>query len=199
MLLPSLLPALALAVATPLLFSVRYLDGVSASIVLERFFCLIGILLFVPAPLPEADRRVREVAAAKLTSLTGVTALRFALLLPVLVLFTALLCGGMVAGGCTIPFGAFLFGGCVSALALGALGFFAFVVSGNWIAGYLAPLCYFMLNLGLGPKLGPFWLFSLSAQSLTEKYWLLAASAALVLATLVVKGVRQRRRGVLAG
>lgn len=177
MLLPSLLPALALALLTPALFSVRHLDAYNASVVLERFFSLTGALLLVP--LPEQDKRVREVVLTKYTSLTGILALGLALMLPVLVGLVAALCGAMAAGGSVFPFGSFLLGGSVSSLALESLGFFAFVASGNWIAGYLAPVCFFMLNMGLGPNLGPFWLFSLSAGSLTEKYWLLAAAAAL--------------------
>lgn len=195
MLWPSLLPALAFAALTPLLFSLRYLDSFNAAVVLERFFALAGILLLVPVPQPEHDRRVREAVAAKATPLTGVTALRLLLLLPVLLGLVALLCGGMTLGGSSFPFGSFLLGGFASAFALGALGFAVHLLSGNWIAGYLVPVCYFILNMAVGPQLGVFWLFSLSGGSLLEKYWLLAAGVVLAGGALALQALRRQRVG----
>lgn len=196
MALPSLLPALVLALLTPLVFSLQNLDAYNASIVLERFFCLTGVLLLTPVPLPEQDRNLREVVAGRPTSLTGITLLRFFLVLPALPLLVLGLCGAMAAQGSLFPFAAFWLGGTISAFALGALGFFAFTLSGNWVVGYLAPVCYYTLNHGMGARLGPFYLFSLGQGVTAPKAWLLAAALLLVAASAAFMQARRRAVGV---
>lgn len=192
----SLLPAAALLALVPVVFSLKNLEAYAVSLVLERFFALVGALLLVPLPLPEQDGAVREVVGARYTSQTGILLLRLLLVLPALPLLVGLLCGIMRAGGSVFPLGMYWFGGTVSALALGALGFFAYVGSQNWVAGYLAPAIWFTLCMSLRDRLGVFNLFSLAQNSLTEKYWMLGFSLLLLAAALLWHWAWRRMRGI---
>lgn len=178
---------------SPLVFSIRNLDAYNASVVLERFFSLVGVVLFTPVPLPEQDKNIREVVCSRYTSFAGIIAMRFLLVLPVLPLLVGAMCAAMAASGSVFPFATWWLGSSVSAFFLGALGFFAFSATGNWVAGYLAPACYFAINMGAGPKLGRFYLFSLGMGSLTEKYWLLGFGILFVIAALAILFVKQKK------
>ena len=74
-------------------------------------------------------------------------------------------------------------GGYGSALFLGALGFFSAGVSQNSIVGYMVSMIYYISNFILKDDLKNLYLFSMSAGSYQEKYWLIGGSAILFLVT----------------
>lgn len=190
MLLPAVLPAIVFALLSPFVFSVKNLDSVSASMAIERFFSLFGIILLTPVILPEQSENIHELICSKRASYPKTIALRYLVLLPLLIFLSTGICVVMKLGGSDFPMLRFVFGGTVTAFSLGALGFFAYCISGNWIAGYLAPVCFFTLNMGSAKMLGNFYLFSLSYDSLMEKYWLLSAAVVLSILGILLLGAR---------
>lgn len=193
MLAPSILPSIVFLILTPAAISIRSLDAYNASVLLERFFALAGIIVLTPLPLPEQDKNIRKTTASRYTPLTGIIILRFILLFPLLPILTFCICGAMVWAGSVFPFMLWALGSSVSAFMLGTLGFFSFVLTGNWVAGYLAPVFYYVLNMAMGTKLGKFNLFSLGLNSFEEKYWLMASGLLLVLITFVIYQIKLRK------
>ena len=56
----------------------------------------------------------------------------------------------------------------------------------------MAVTLYYLANYGLKEKLGRFYLFSMSAGSFTEKWWLLAGAAVFIAVTFAAMKVRQK-------
>ncbi len=183
-----------LALSTPLIFGIANLDETASSYVLERYFSLSGPLLFTPLFFPEQNPGIREMAESKRTGFSYVLGVRVLQSVLLLLLLTSAFLGVMAACGCEFHTGRMLFGTFCSALFLGTLGFTVCAFFGNLVAGYLVCAGYFMLNFFAGDKLGNFYLFSLSAGSLEEKYWLLAGSILLFACSFTWRFFVQKKR-----
>ena len=151
---------------TPVFFGIANLDAAASAGVLEQFVPLCGAVLLTPLCLPEQNRDLRELVAAKPTPPALVCLLR---VLPAC-LAAVLLIGGfgalMTACGSVFPFGAFWFGAAATALFLGGLGFCAAALSDNVAVGAMLSLGWYCVNLfSSREKLGAFYLFELSAQA----------------------------------
>lgn len=189
---PAYLPAIAFTLLVPLVFSLRNLDAYGAAQVLERFYCLVGVLLLVPLPLPEQGGPIRETVSARFTPQTGILALRLVFAVIALAALVLLQCGILLASGATFPLGTYWFGTFVSALVLGSVGLCVYVATRNWVAGYLAPATYFLLNTTLQSQLGRLNLFTLPDSPLTPKLWLLALGLLILAVTLAFHEIRRR-------
>ena len=66
-------------------------------------------------------------------------------------------------------------GAIADALFLGFMGMLTSALTGNTVIGYMPPLLYYALNIGMGPKLGSLYLFSMVTGSYTAKLWLFLA------------------------
>ncbi|NBI86185.1 hypothetical protein D3Z47_08165 [Lachnospiraceae bacterium] len=64
------------------------------------------------------------------------------------------------------------------------MGMQASAVTGNTVIGYMPLLLYYALNIGMGPKPGSLYLFSLVTGSYTAKLWLLLAGLLMMAAAL---------------
>ncbi|GGF59465.1 ABC transporter permease [Paenibacillus albidus] len=171
--------ALALVLGTPVLFGIQYLDSRASSFVLERFLSFTGIILCTPLFFPEQDNSVKELVESKYTPYTGVLLIRLMLALTVLLCLVSSFIGVMLLNHCQFAAGPFILGTFATALFLGSLGFLAYSLSDNLVTGYILPTVYYTLNMFSGQKLGNFYLFSLSKESMNEKYWLLGGAVVL--------------------
>ncbi len=179
---------------TPLIFGVKNLDSVASSFVLERFTSLIGIILFTPLIYPEGDKDVQELVESKCTSPTQVYIIRIVLSLAVLVFLISVKVLFMRMNNCYFNPLAFIFGTISSALAIGALGFLAHSLSNNVVIGYMFAVFYYLINIFQGEQLKLFYLFSLSQDSITEKYWLLSLSIILLLLGVIYRNIIRKVR-----
>ena len=186
------LAAIFLAVS-PAIMGLKYLDAGASAVVLERYVSLIGVILLTPLFFPEQNKDIAELVEAKYTSHMTIIFLRLIASLVVLFIMILIMILIMKNGGCDFPFGKYLAGTFITAFVLGALGFAGSGISGNLIAGYLLAMCCYILNFGLGKKLGNFYLFTMS-RSFTEKYYLLAAAVVLIGLTFLVTYIRFKKR-----
>lgn len=160
-----------------MVFGIKNLDTLASSFVLERFVSLVGIILFTPIFLPEADVNIKEVVASKYTSQIVVYFIRILMAFLVMVTLITGVILAMQYYDCVFPIGEFLFGAMATAMFLGGLGFLVSSITGNVIIGYMLSISYFMMNMFLPPvKFGNFYLFSMSMNSVEEKYWLYASA-----------------------
>ena len=181
---PHFFLALVIAFLTPALFGIASLDAREAAQPLERLLSLAGTVLLTPIFLPEQNENIRDLVRSKKTDYRAVYAIR----LLYSIFFLAVIIGSftlvMHYSESAVTVRHFV-GGFSSALFLGSLGFFFAGISQNTIVGYMVSLIYYITNFGLKDELKGFYLFSMSAGSFNEKYWLLGGSVVLIVVTFL--------------
>lgn len=186
--------AIALCLLTPVMFGTRYLDKFGSSFVLERFVSLIGIVLLTPLFMPELDNNIAELVQSKRTSHTATILLRLVISLLFMAFCVVAMIITMRLWHCEFEVGKFIIGTFASAFFLGAIGFAFHALTNNVVVGYLAAITYYLLNFTMGSKLKAVYLFSLSKDSFTEKFWLLGIGAFILFASLWWKSIATKRR-----
>ena len=181
---PHFFLALVIAFLTPALFGIASLDAREAAQPLERLLSLAGTVLLTPIFLPEQNENIRDLVRSKKTDYRAVCAIR----LLYSIFFLAVIIGSftlvMHYSESAVTVRHFV-GGFSSALFLGSLGFFFAGISQNTIVGYMVSMIYYITNFGLKDELKGFYLFSMSAGSFNEKYWLLGGSVVLIVVTFL--------------
>ena len=86
-----------------------------------------------------------------------------------------------------------VFGAAANAIFLGSMGMLVSALTGNTVIGYMPPFLYYALNIGMGPKLGNFYLFSMTVGNFRVKIWLLAAGVLMIMVSLLYQIFRRRR------
>lgn len=186
------LAACVITLLTPVLFPVSALPAPASARPLEMFLLWIGAVLLTPICLPEQDGNIRDCVRVRKLDYYCVCFMRFIYSAVVLFILEGIFVLAMKFGECDVTLLHFL-GGSASALFFGCLGFFAAGISGNVIAGYMIQTVYYLMNYGLKDKMGVFYLFSMSAGSFREKWWLYLFSAVLVAGASV--GMRMKDKG----
>lgn len=128
---------------------------------LETMIILTGPILLTPLFLPEQDPAVADVLRARRTPLWAVHAVRAVCSLAFVLLLPALAVLALSLNHCELPENAWLVTVC-SSLLLGGLGAFAYSITGNIAAAYMAPALLYALCFVIGNKLGVFNLFLVS-------------------------------------
>ncbi len=142
------------------LFSIKNLDSYYSTLIIERFLCIIGIILITPLCLPEENFGIYEIVGTKKTSYFKIITIRMFLSIFTMFIFILLFSLVLKLNNCDFIFFKTVIGSFITALFLGSLSFFVYCITKNIISGYI---------------------FSLSNNSFTEKYWLLGISIALAL------------------
>ncbi len=181
--------ALAVILASPLLFSIRELDSKQAAQPLEMLVPLIGIILLTPVFMPEQNESIRDVVRSKKTSYSLICLLRLLMAMAVLLSLIGAFVLYMRHCGSAVTFRHFT-GSAASAAVLGAVGLFGAAVSDDTITGYMSAVIYFITNFLLKDKLGIFYIFSMSSGSFAEKKWLVLMSVILTAGTFTVRSIR---------
>lgn len=179
-----LLIALAIALLIPAVSGITSLTGREAARPLEMMLSLTGIVLLAPIFLPEQNENIRDLIRSKRMDYLTVCLIR----LIYSIFFLAIICGVFtyIMYCCESETTFCHFAGCfISALFLGALGFFSAGVSKNTIIGYMISMIYYMANYAMKDELNHFYLFSMSSGSFSEKYWLLGGAAVLIAVTFM--------------
>jgi len=190
---PHLILTLLLFLLTPAIFSISHLNARAAAAPMETFVALCGMLLLTPIYYPEQKGVINETVEAKYVNHLWIIFLRFLTAWVLTALAILLFAGIMLYCGSTIT-GRLILGTFASAIFLGALGMLTSCISENIAVGYMIPVIYYAFNFAMGPKLGNFYLFSLTGDSFAEKPWLVGGSIVLAAAAFGVQYVRMKRR-----
>ena len=182
---PHFFLALIIAFLSPALFGIASLDAREAAQRLERLLSLAGTVLLTPIFLPEQNENIRDLIRSKKTDYRAVCVIR----LLYSIFFLAVIIGAftlvMQCSESQVTIRHFM-GGFSSALFLGSLGFFLAGISQNAVVGYMVSMIYYISNFALKDELKGFYLFSMTAGSFTEKYWLLGGSVVLIVGVFVL-------------
>lgn len=188
--LPHFLIALAVAVLTPLVFSISSLDFQSSARPLEMLLCMTGTVLLTPVFMPEQDENIRDVIRSKKVDYLSVCLIRTAYSAAAL----AAVVGGFVfvmkLRECSVTFVHFA-AGFSSAYFLGAVGLAFAKLGGSPTIGYMASMIYYMMNF-IGSKLGSFWLFTVSNGKSEANFSLLIWGTVIIAGTFIVSYIVDR-------
>lgn len=168
-----ILIAVLLCLSSPFLMGVENLDRYQTAKVLEMFFSLMGIILFVPVFLPDFDLTIRELLESKKTSAWLLQILR---LLQSVFVLVVLLLGFLIflkQHQCNFPFWKYFLGTMADCLFLGGMGLVIYSITDYVTIAYLLPLFYFIVNISGKKYLGKFYLFSMTYGSFEENWYLL--------------------------
>lgn len=188
---PHLFIALVIAFFTQALFGIASLDAREAAQPLERLLSLTGTVLLTPIFLPEQNENIRDLIRSKRTDYLAVCVVRLIYSIFFLAVIMGVFTYVMRCCESAVTVRHFV-GGFATALFLGSLGFFFAGISQNTIVGYMISMIYYITNFGIKDELKDLYLFSMSAGSFTEKYWLIGGSAVLFTVTfLLIKCIRK--------
>jgi hypothetical protein len=187
----SLLTAAGLCVLIPCFIGTAHLTQDTAAIPLEIFVSLIGVILLTPVFAPEQNREIHDLVCAKAFSIVKLFSLRAGYSLLLTSLLIVLFGLFMHTKGCeiTLPL---LCGTAANAAFLGGLGMLTSSLTGSTVIGYMPPLLYYALNLGMGAKLGTFYLFSMTTGHYASKIWLFLAGLLMIAASLLHQQLKRR-------
>ena len=85
-----------------------------------------------------------------------------------------------------------VFGTVANAIFLGSMGMLISALTGNTVIGYMPLFLYYVLNIGMGLKLGNFYLFSMTVGNFRAKIWLLAAGVLMIMVSLFSTRILQK-------
>lgn len=181
--LPHFCIAILITLLTPAVFGISSLDEKLAAQPIEMLLSLTGTVLLTPIFLPEQNENIRDVIRSKRTDYLHICIMRAVYS----VIAVAIIIGGFVLvmyfSESNVSYLHFI-GGFASALFLGALGMMTAGISGNIPVGYMISLIYYIANFAMKDKLGKLFLFSMSAGSIEEKYWLMIVAVIMMIAGL---------------
>jgi hypothetical protein len=191
----NLLLAVTVLFITPVIFGLNNLDNTASAFVLERFVSLTGIIMLTPVFLPEQDKNISELVESKYTPMTGVYLIRFILAAVSLLFMISGFIFIMILMSCEFGVFKFIFGTFSTAFFLGALGFIAYAISDNIVAGYLLSLGYYVFNMfSSSEQLKNKYLFTLAQNRLTEKYWLFGIGMTFSIAGVLFRYISGKTR-----
>jgi len=189
----SVAAAAILCILTPLLIGTACLDQRDSALPLEMFLSLTGPILLTPVFQPEQNAEIDDLVSSKYHSTIKVYLVRTACAVLAAGLLIAVFSLYMAARGCHIT-PVLVLGTMADAIFLGSVGMLTSALSRNTAVGYLPLFLYYALNIGMGPKLGCFYLFSMTVGQYTPKLWMFVTGAFLIAGSLACQTIRRRLR-----
>lgn len=190
---PHLGVAAAIFVLTPLLFNVTDLSGREAARPIEFLLSWTGVVFLTPVFWPEQDGAIRDVICARKTDHLKVCMIRVLYSAFTLLVLSLAFVGMMYLRESRVSW-AHVLCAVATAFFLGAMGLAGAGISDNAVAGYMVALMFYLACYGLKEKLGVFNIFSMYATGEHgDKWWQLAAGAALIAMTFAILRFRRSR------
>ena len=182
--------AVAVAILTPLVFSISALDFTSSARPVEMLLCMTGTALLTPVFLPEQNENIRDVIRSKKVDYLTVCIMRTVYSTIALAAIIGAFVFAMKLCECDVTiahFGA----GFGSAFFLGAIGLAFAKFGGSPTVGYMASLIYYMLNF-TGSRLGSFWLFTMSNGKRSVNFALMIWGTVIIAGTFIVSKIIEK-------
>lgn len=188
---PAVFTAFLLTLLFPTFFGVENAPFLQSAEIYERFFPLIGLILFIPLYLPDSSEETTLLIKTKRFSYVGILFLRFLQILITLLLLTFGCLLLFELSNAAIEFDFFFFSGMANALFMGGLYAIGFAFTSQPVTGLILPLGYYVASLFVGEKyLKIFYLFTLVEKNTQSKLVLLFSGLLLILLSFAI----QKRR-----
>lgn len=181
-----LLSGLIYAALLPMVYSFQLLQMGEVVRISEIPFSLLGVLLLTAMGEVDFEDGVGEIVSTKRMNKGVILLYRLGLGILALGIITGALLLWMVFQGSRFDFGTVYMCALINQLFLGVLGITAANLCRNAVAGYLVSISYFFVEFTTkGKYTGVFYLFSLTRNDLTAKWWLLGVTLILVTGNLL--------------
>lgn len=194
-LLPHFVMGVLLLLAAPAIMGVKNLEEQDVARVVDMYLSFLGILLFIPAFLPDGNRDIRDLTASKKTPITYVRAVRLLQAFFSVALLLVLFLYALKLGDCHFAFGTFYYAAVADCVALGGLGILCYGITDNLVLGYMAPVIYYVASMGVHKYMKKFWLMSLlkpgGEVTAEDKIYILSAGLCMMAAGLYIKWKRR--------
>lgn len=182
-----LLAGIVYAALLPLIYSFELLQLMEVVMVSEIPFSLLGAL-FLPA-IVEVDFEdgIGEIISTKPMSKGWILLCRFGIGVLLLGIVTGVLLLYMVIQDSIFDFGRCYVSAMISQIYLGVVGMTIANLLRNVVAGYLTSFSYFFLEfITKGKYTGALYLFSLTKNDLSTKWWLMTITLGLVMVNVIL-------------
>ena len=182
--------AAALCLLAPLLMGTAQLNRISAAIPLELVISLVGVVLLTPVFLPEQQTKNNRFPTAQSYGRAKLYLIRIIYSVAAVVLLIGLFAGYMKTQGSDVTL-VLTLGTVADAVFLGSLGMLTSSLTGDTAVGYIPPVLYYALNIAVGPKLGGFYLFTMTVGNYQAKIWFFAAGLLIITVSLILQKLRK--------
>lgn len=172
-LLPYLLAAFVVCLVAPLFMGIRNLDFFQSAKVIEMYLIFLGMIVFPPVFQPDVDREMSDVIRTKREPVVTSYIIRILESFFVAFIFGVIFLCCMKSGNCEFPFGYGIAAFVSDICFIGGIELVVFSFSGNPVLAYMVAILYYIANIGLGPKLGVLYLFSMQTGKPADKLVLL--------------------------
>ncbi len=187
----SIAVAITLCFLTPFIVGAANLNLDSSAVPLEMFVSLIGVVLLTPVFQPEQNEEIEDMIFSKYYGSTRIQIVRIIYSIVIISILITLFSSYMKTQGCEITL-ALTLGAIADSIFLGSIGMATSSLTRNTIVGYMPPLLYYALNIGMGPRLGNFYLFSMTSGNYSAKIWLLSSGIFMIAMSIIIQSIRKK-------
>ncbi|MHC5248434.1 hypothetical protein [Enterococcus sp. LJL90] len=188
-------PVILLTCFLPVVVGMENLVTSQAAIVLERFFTLIGVVLFVPLFLLDEQQNILQVVRTKETAYSQILIIRLAEILAMIAVSLLLFLGILKINQSTFDFINFFLAEFATVIFLGGLTCFLWSIFRQMIPSLMVTIGYFVICLTSSKdQLGPFYLFTLVSEDWQSKQLLFAAGVILLAVSIFLANRITSRR-----
>lgn len=176
-----------IVVMAPFFMGTENLDQYSVAKIIEIYLSLVGMILLIPTFIPDMNKDIRDLIYSKKEPVIVIHFIRVLEALVIMVVIGILFLEYLESGNCQFSFGKMFYTFLANGLFLGGLGMFMFALFDQAVFAYMIPFVYYVANFGAGKKqLGKFWLFSMQAGSIEEKYYLIGFGILFIVGAVVM-------------
>lgn len=170
---PYLLAAFVVCLVAPLFIGIRNLDFFQSAKVIEMYLTFLGMIVFPPVFQPDLDREMSDVIRTKKEPVVTSYIIRMSESFCAAFILCVIFLSCMKSGNCEFPLGYGLAAFVSDICFIGGIELVVFSFSGNPVLAYMVAILYYIANIGLGPKLGVLYLFSMQTGKPADKLFLL--------------------------
>lgn len=188
---PHILVVMLMILSAPLLMGMHYLDQLQVVKIIDQYFSLAGIFLFMPVFMPDMNKDIRDVTASKKESMVVLHSIRCVESLVFVTLSGAAFLLYLRMGSCVFSFTQLLYAFLANAIFLGGVGILVFSVTDNVAFAYMIPMLYYVSCYGaIKQYVGKFYLFTIQSGSCVEKMYLLCMGLLCIILAVVIRDCR---------
>ncbi len=142
-----IIASLALCIATPLLMGTNNLNQMQVNSVIEKYICLVGIVLLVPMLVPDINKDIYQLVKSKKEPIQLIKLQRIVHSLVFLMAIGLVFLYYMKQNHNQFDFVDTYIRYIANSIFLGSLGVATVSISGQLVVGYMIPLMYFAINV----------------------------------------------------
>lgn len=180
----------------PSLVGMENLAEMQSAKVIEQFFSIVGLTVFLPLYIPDMDQETLDMIRTKRTPYVQIILVRLGLILLAGAVLLLMFLLSLRRHHSALDFSFFFFGEGANLIFLGSLSAIVFAWTKHPVPSLMVPLLYFIINLFSSKKqLGLLYFFTLGMKDWQSKFFLLGLGIVFLILSIAVaikgKGKRE--------